>query len=115
MGHLSGEKKVEKREHGCFQIKARIPFRDVHESHTHICLKLHFWWLDCGLCCCGLFCFVGFQLCSEAKLYLGFPIHRTAIFLVFGFLGGSVVKNPPANSGDIENTGLIPGSGRSSG
>ena len=26
-----------------------------------------------------------------------------------GFPGGSVVKNPPANSGD---TGLIPGSGR---
>ena len=29
-----------------------------------------------------------------------------------GFPGGSVVKNPPANAGD---TGLIPGSGRSSG
>ena len=26
-----------------------------------------------------------------------------------GFLGGSVVKNPPANAGD---TGLIPGPGR---
>ena len=29
-----------------------------------------------------------------------------------GFLGGAVVKNPPANSGDLE---LIPGSGRSPG
>ena len=29
---------------------------------------------------------------------------------VLGFPGGSVVKNPPANTGD---TGLIPGSGRS--
>ena len=29
-----------------------------------------------------------------------------------GFPGGSVVKNPPANVGDL---GLIPGSGRSSG
>ena len=29
-----------------------------------------------------------------------------------GFLGGSVVKNPPANAGD---TGLIPGLGRSPG
>ena len=29
-----------------------------------------------------------------------------------GFLGASVVKNPPANAGDA---GLIPGSGRSSG
>ena len=26
-----------------------------------------------------------------------------------------VVKNPPANSGDIRDTGLIPGSGRSPG
>ena len=30
----------------------------------------------------------------------------------FGFPGSSVVKNPPDNAGD---TGLIPGSGRSSG
>ena len=29
-----------------------------------------------------------------------------------GFLGGSVVKNPPANAGDV---GSIPGSGRSPG
>ena len=29
-----------------------------------------------------------------------------------GFPGGSVVKNPPANAGDV---GLIPGSGRSPG
>ena len=29
-----------------------------------------------------------------------------------GFYGGSVVKNPPANAGDV---GLIPGSGRSPG
>ena len=27
--------------------------------------------------------------------------------------GGSVVKNPPANAGDAGDTGLIPGSGRS--
>ena len=32
--------------------------------------------------------------------------------IYLGFPGGSVVKNPPANAGDI---GLIPGSGRSSG
>ena len=29
-----------------------------------------------------------------------------------GFLGGWVVKNPPANGGDIRNMGSIPGSGR---
>ena len=32
--------------------------------------------------------------------------------ILMGFPGGSVVKNPPANSGDL---GLIPGSGRSPG
>ena len=31
------------------------------------------------------------------------------------FPGGSVVKNPPANSGDAGDTGSIPGSGRSPG
>ena len=30
-----------------------------------------------------------------------------------GFPGGSVVKNPPANAGDIGDVGLIPGLGRS--
>ena len=29
-----------------------------------------------------------------------------------GFLGGSVVKNPPVNAGNSGNMGLIPGSGR---
>ena len=29
------------------------------------------------------------------------------------FPGSSVVKNPPANAGDTEDWGLIPGSGRS--
>ena len=33
--------------------------------------------------------------------------------LLSGFLGGSVVKNPPANAGDPGDTGLIPRSGRS--
>ena len=35
--------------------------------------------------------------------------------LIQGFLGGSVVKNPPANAGDTRNTRLIPVSGRSPG
>ena len=29
-----------------------------------------------------------------------------------GLPGGSVVKNPPANAGDVRDAGLIPGSGR---
>ena len=32
-----------------------------------------------------------------------------------GFPGALVVKNPPANAGDIRNLGLIPGLGRSPG
>ena len=32
-----------------------------------------------------------------------------------GFPGGSVVKNPPANSGDARDMGSTPGSGRSLG
>ena len=34
---------------------------------------------------------------------------------LWGFLGGSVVKNLPANAGDVRDMGLIPGSGRSPG
>ena len=30
-------------------------------------------------------------------------------------LGGTVVKNPPANAGDTREAGSMPGSGRSSG
>ena len=33
-------------------------------------------------------------------------------FIIKDFPGGSVVKNPPASSGDAEDVDLIPGSGR---
>ena len=32
-----------------------------------------------------------------------------------GFSGGAMVKSPPANAGDTRDSGLTPGSGRSSG
>ena len=32
-----------------------------------------------------------------------------------GFLGGAVVKNPPANARNIRDTGSTPGAGRSPG
>ena len=35
--------------------------------------------------------------------------------LEFGFPGGPVVKNPPANVGDARDVGSIPGLGRSPG
>ena len=34
---------------------------------------------------------------------------------LLGFPGGTVVKNPPANAGDIGDSGSIPGSGRAPG
>ena len=34
-------------------------------------------------------------------------------YKTLGFPGDSVVKNLPANVGDVRDTGLIPGSGRS--
>ena len=40
---------------------------------------------------------------------------RKPLLHKLGFPGGSVVKNPPANAGDTEDTSSIPGSGRSLG
>ena len=41
--------------------------------------------------------------------------YRYAAYGHLGFTGGTVVQKPPANAGDTGDTGLIPGSGRSSG
>ena len=38
-----------------------------------------------------------------------------SVFMNLGFPSGLAVKNQPANAGDTEDTGLIPGSGRSPG
>ena len=35
------------------------------------------------------------------------------VYILWGFPGGSLVKNPPTNARDIEDMGLIPGSERS--
>ena len=37
------------------------------------------------------------------------------LVFILGFLSGSVVKNPLANSEDARDTGFVPGSGRSPG
>ena len=34
---------------------------------------------------------------------------------LLGFSGGSILKNPPANAGDVGDSGLIPALGRSPG
>ena len=39
-------------------------------------------------------------------------LFTAATGMYMGFPGGSVVKNPPANAGDEEDVGSIPGSGR---
>ena len=55
---------------------------------------------------------VGRGVCSLAASLPGFPPSHfmLSIPVSLGFPGGSVVKNPPANAGDVD---LIPGSGRS--
>ena len=40
---------------------------------------------------------------------------ESEVLVPASFLGGSVVKNPPANAGDIREVGSIPGLGRSPG
>ena len=55
----------------------------------------------------------------KGQLYQSSPCRYTTGWAlrerVVGFLGSSVVKNPPANAGDAGNVGLIPGSERSPG
>ena len=44
---------------------------------------------------------------------IGWPASSNAFYSIpKGFPGGSVVKNPPANAGATEDSGLIPGLGR---
>ena len=51
--------------------------------------------------------------CLASFVYL---TRKTYLLYSLGsFLGGAVVKNPPANAGDARDMGLIPGSGRSPG
>ena len=49
---------------------------------------------------------------DDKSLDLGFNLE---VELLRGFPGDSVVKNPPANSENVRDTGLIHGSGRSPG
>ena len=46
---------------------------------------------------------------------LSTPFIYLSLLLIVGFPGGSVVKNPPADTGDAGDAGLIPGLGRSLG
>ena len=43
------------------------------------------------------------------------PLKSASLGVVSGLPSGKVVKNPPANAGDIRVTGSISGSGRSPG
>ena len=45
-------------------------------------------------------------------VWLSFQLFLLFVFIAVQLLGGSVVKNPPANEGDV---GSIPGSGRTLG
>ena len=45
----------------------------------------------------------------------GVGIKNRVLSMLLGFPAGVVVKDSPANAGDIREAGLIPGSGRSLG
>ena len=49
---------------------------------------------------------------SQARLTTNTFLHKNHLA---GFPGGSVVRNPPTNAGDIRDEDCIPGSGRSPG
>ena len=50
---------------------------------------------------------------SVLYIYVSFAVLHIIFIQIFElFVGGSVVKNPPANAGDTRNAGLIPGLGR---
>ena len=52
---------------------------------------------------------------QSVGLYYGSPSSLIQGDVEFGFPGDAVVKNSPANAGDIRDTSLIPGLGRSPG
>ena len=51
--------------------------------------------------------------CSSPENHFGLLVKLS--ILGEGFLGGTVVENPPARTGDARDSGLIPESGRSPG
>ena len=64
------------------------------------------------------FCFVSLTLCLVSIAVTSSQMYRhnlVCLALLPGFLGGSGVKNPPANAGDLGDPGSTPGSGRSPG
>jgi len=52
---------------------------------------------------------------SRQEYWSGVPLPSYIYIFSWGFPGGSVVKNPSVSAGAAEETGLIPGSGRSPG
>ena len=73
--------------------------------------KRYFSW-TCTFCLLRLFLYT-----SEGFFVSLRVIHLITLSLLvpWGFPGGSVVKNPPANAGDTKDTGSIPEPGRSPG
>ena len=51
-----------------------------------------------------------YRKCVEEAISIG-----KVCSVLWGFPGGSVVKNPPAHAGDTGDEGLTPGSGKSPG
>ena len=91
-----------------------VPSR--YTSHTHLCNRkflLYFYFVSKFIC---IISFLDSTYNGCQMIFLFCLTYFTQLFFFFnssvGFPGGSVIKNPPANTGDA---GSIPGSGRSLG
>ena len=71
---------------------------------------------SCGILLAGCHCLrVAVSLHPYQHLELSIFFLLPVLVRVWGFPGGTMVKNPPAKAGDTRDAGSIPGSGRSPG
>ena len=71
---------------------------------------------SCGILLAGCQCLrVAVSLHPYQHLELSIFFLLPVLVRVWGFPGGTMVKNPPAKAGDTRDAGSIPGSGRSPG
>ena len=57
--------------------------------------------------------FIHTYICIYIHTYIyKYNLYMCMYIYIWGFSGDSVVKNLPANAGDIRNAGMIPRSGR---
>ena len=92
----------------CFRIRnsgpdPQLPMKSWTRPRISVSLSFFSWEMD-------KFPNWNFTACcpQHQKLYIQYVCRQ-------GFLGGTVVRNPPASAGDARDAGSIPGSGRTPG